>query len=108
MREAHKGCLDSAEAILFSSRIKYETVRHFAALCAGAAFCAAGFSVLTAAPSVAGYVNGYTRKDGTYVAPHYRSNPNSTQRDNYSTYGNTNPYTGKTGTKKCGLYNSCY
>jgi hypothetical protein len=54
------------------------------------------------------YVNGYTRKDGTYVAPHYRSNSNSTQRDNYSTYGNRNPYTGSYGTKKCGLYNNCY
>ena len=54
------------------------------------------------------YVRGYTRKDGTYVAPHYRSSPNRTQRDNYSTYGNYNPYTGKKGTRRCGLDNSCY
>ena len=54
------------------------------------------------------YVNGYTRSDGTYVQGHYRSSPNSTQRDNYSTYGNVNPYTGRTGTQKCGLYESCY
>ncbi len=45
------------------------------------------------------YVRGYTRSDGTYVAPHYRSNPNSTQADNWSTIGNVNPYTGKKGTK---------
>jgi len=38
---------------------------------------------------------------------HYRSSPNSTQRDNYSTYGNTNPYTGQRGTKRCGLYDGC-
>lgn len=43
-------------------------------------------------------VKGYTRKDGTYVAPHYRSSPNSSKHDNYSTQGNYNPYTGKRGT----------
>lgn len=45
-------------------------------------------------------VRGYTKKDGTYVAPHYRSNPNSTKLDNWSTKGNINPYTGKAGTKE--------
>lgn len=44
-----------------------------------------------------GYVQGYSRSDGTYVQPHYRTNPNNTQLDNYSTSGNYNPYTGKTG-----------
>jgi hypothetical protein len=44
------------------------------------------------------YVKGYTRKDGTYVQPHYRSNPNSTVTDNYSFKGNANPYTGQQGT----------
>src|SRR5688572_31518172 len=44
-------------------------------------------------------VRGYTRKDGTYVAPHYRTAPNSTKADNWSTKGNINPYTGKEGTK---------
>ena len=43
------------------------------------------------------YVNGYVRSDGTYVQPHFRSSPNSTQYDNYSTRGNTNPYTGQRG-----------
>ncbi len=45
------------------------------------------------------HVKGYTRKDGTYVAPHVRSSPNSTNADNWSTKGNVNPYTGKAGTK---------
>jgi len=45
------------------------------------------------------YVKGYTRKNGTYVAPHYRSSSNSTAKDNWSTKGNVNPYTGKRGTK---------
>ncbi len=40
---------------------------------------------------------GYVTKSGTYVAPHYSSTPNSTKLDNYSTKGNTNPYTGKRG-----------
>lgn len=43
------------------------------------------------------YVDGYTRSNGTYVSPHYRSSPNGTTMDNYSTQGNTNPYTGSTG-----------
>ena len=45
------------------------------------------------------YVSGYTNSYGTYVKPHYRSAPNKTVKDNYSTKGNTNPYTGKVGTK---------
>ena len=45
------------------------------------------------------YVQGYTRNDGTYVAPHYRSSPNSSTYDNYSTRGNVNPYTGQAGTR---------
>lgn len=43
-------------------------------------------------------VRGYTRKDGTYVAPHQQTNPNSSKYDNWSTKGNVNPYTGKKGT----------
>src|SRR5450755_4127357 len=43
-------------------------------------------------------VRGYTRKDGTYVAPYMRTEPNNTRLDNYSTQGNTNPYTGQPGT----------
>lgn len=43
------------------------------------------------------YVNGYSRKDGTYVPSHYRSDRNDTTLDNWSTKGNTNPYTGLSG-----------
>ena len=43
-------------------------------------------------------VDGYIRKDGTYVAPHIRTSPNSSRFDNYSTQPNVNPYTGKSGT----------
>ena len=44
-------------------------------------------------------VKGYHKKDGTYVPPHYQTNPNKTQRDNYSSKPNVNPRTGKAGTK---------
>ena len=43
------------------------------------------------------YVQGYVRKDGTYVPPHFRSSPNASKLDNFSTQGNTNPYTGERG-----------
>ncbi|MGL5336022.1 MAG: hypothetical protein ACRC9R_07750 [Enterovibrio sp.] len=46
------------------------------------------------------YVPAYTKSNGTRVSGHYRSGPTSTQRDNWSTQGNTNPHTGKAGTKK--------
>lgn len=45
------------------------------------------------------YVNAYVKKDGTTVQSHYRSGADSTADNNYSTKGNTNPYTGKEGTK---------
>lgn len=57
------------------------------------------------------FVRGYYRKDGTYVQPHYRSSPNSTTLDNWSTKGNVNPYTGKQGTRNpdgYGYDNSSY
>ena len=44
-------------------------------------------------------VKGYTKKSGKTVAPHDRTAPNKTEADNWSTRGNTNPETGKNGTK---------
>jgi hypothetical protein len=44
-------------------------------------------------------VRGYIKKDGTYVQPHVRSSPDGAKYNNWSTKGNTNPYTGKDGTK---------
>ncbi|MEQ8226742.1 MAG: hypothetical protein RIA64_01550 [Rhodospirillales bacterium] len=55
-------------------------------------FCAA-----TGAAYADDYVRGYFKSDGTYVAPHYRSSPNNTPYDNWSTRGNVNPYTGQQG-----------
>ena len=41
----------------------------------------------------------YTRSDGTYVQGHWRSSPDSSYNNNYSTQGNYNPYTGQSGTQ---------
>jgi opacity protein-like surface antigen len=44
------------------------------------------------------WVDPYTRKDGTYVSGHYRSNPDGNPYNNWSYPGNVNPYTGKQAT----------
>lgn len=55
--------------------------------------------VSTAANAGSNTVRGYVKRDGTYVMPHARTNPNATTHDNWSTRPNVNPYTGKIGTK---------
>jgi hypothetical protein len=45
-------------------------------------------------------VRGYYKPStGRYIMPHYRTSPNRTKWDNWSTKGNYNPYTGKKGHK---------
>lgn len=44
-------------------------------------------------------VGGSVRSNGTYVMPHVRSNSDGRAFNNYSTRGNVNPYTGRTGTR---------
>jgi hypothetical protein len=51
-------------------------------------------------------VKGYYRKNGTYVAPHSRTSPNHNFYDNWSTKGNSNPYTGQPGYKTSPSKNS--
>ncbi len=45
-------------------------------------------------------VSGHFRSNGSYVPPYAATNPNATQRDNYGTIGNVNPYTGAVGTRR--------
>lgn len=45
-------------------------------------------------------VKSYVKKDGTYVESHKKSKKDDTTLNNWSTKGNTNPYTGKKGNKK--------
>lgn len=59
-----------------------------------------GYGYGTGSSSQSESVDGYTRKDGTYVEPYKRTKANNTDDDNYSTRGNYNPWTGKTGAKK--------
>lgn len=43
-------------------------------------------------------VRGYYKPStGRYVVPHYKTTPNRSKFDNFSTKGNYNPYTGKKG-----------
>lgn len=54
--------------------------------------------LVASAPAMAQtMVDGYIRKDGTYVAPHIRSEPNQQRFDNYNAQGNVNPYSGQRG-----------
>ena len=45
------------------------------------------------------YQSGYVKTSGTYVQSHFKTTSNYTNLDNYSTVGNTNPYTGVKGTR---------
>lgn len=65
------------------------------------------FSGLIAQSQV--YVNGYYKSNGTYVAPHYRTAPDSNPYNNYSFPGNYNPNKGKVTTgSKSSYLNSYY
>ena len=44
-------------------------------------------------------VKPHIRKDGTFVEGHRRTNPDRSKFNNFSTEGNTNPFTGKEGTE---------
>ena len=61
-------------------------------------FALACLSAMPASASADTYVRGHVRQDGTYVQPHYRTNPDSNRFNNYSTQGNTNPHNGQAGT----------
>lgn len=43
------------------------------------------------------HVRGYFKSNGTYVAPYYKTSPDSYKYNNWSTNGNYNPFTGKRG-----------
>jgi len=61
-------------------------------------FASLALIVLSTSAVAQTYVAPYVKQDGTYVEGHYKSQPNNTKTDNYSSQGNTNPYTGKEGT----------
>ena len=69
-------------------------------------------SVTYSVPSTMNYntttVSGYTRSNGTYVQSHVRTMPNNTNWDNFSTRGNSNPFTGSTGYRARDYSSSAY
>jgi hypothetical protein len=54
------------------------------------------------------YVRGYTRRDGTQVQGHYRSDPDGIKSNNYSYPGNTNPYHSGSGSNGSGTQGGSY
>lgn len=56
-----------------------------------------GLFIVAGVADAAVRVRGYFRSSGTYVQPSYRSSPDSSRYNNYSSRGNYNPYTGKRG-----------
>ena len=54
------------------------------------------------------WVRGHYRSNGTYVQSHYRSDPDRSFRNNWSTYPNINPYTGKMGTRRTPSHSSSH
>ena len=55
-------------------------------------------AIFICSAAFAEHVDGYMRKNGTYVQGYERSSPNSTVKDNYSYVDSSNPYTGQKGT----------
>jgi len=45
------------------------------------------------------YQKGYLKSDGAYIEGHYKTQPNDTNSDNFSTSGNLNPYTRQSGNR---------
>ncbi len=58
-----------------------------------------GISITGAYAGSSVRVKTYKKKDGTVVQSHRKTSPDKSKRDNFSTKGNINPYTGKEGTK---------
>jgi hypothetical protein len=50
------------------------------------------------------YVRPHIQRDGDFVGGHYRTNPNNSTLDNYSTRPNYNPYSGRTGRRGGSLF----
>ncbi len=63
------------------------------------AFLMLGISISETYAKSSHRVRGYTKKSGTYVAPHRKTNPDRSKLNNWSTKENYNPYTGKKGLK---------
>lgn len=83
-----------------SSGLSFRGASHSAPAGSPSGFSGASYRNSPSSGSQGGpvWVNGYYRRDGTYVQPHYRTAPDGNISNNWSTSPNVNPYTGKTGT----------
>ena len=61
------------------------------------AILAFGFITVNSVSAYSYRAGGYYRSSGTYVQPYYKTSPDSTRWNNYSTRENYNPYTGNKG-----------
>ena len=75
-------------------------MKHFAVIVALVLTVPATVFAKGGSPGGSHAVSGHTKKNGTYVQPHRATNPNGTQRDNWSSKPNVNPHTGKPGQKE--------
>ena len=66
--------------------------------------CALALVLVTEAAMAYVWVNSYCKSNGTCVQGHYRSNPDGNFYNNWSTYPNVNPFTGKRGTRRTPRY----
>jgi hypothetical protein len=62
-------------------------------------FCLLLAGVVEASAQGIDYVRPSIRRDGTVTDGHFRTSPNSTRLDNFSTRGNQNPFTGQRGSR---------
>jgi hypothetical protein len=65
---------------------------------------ALGAALLVSSAYAQTRVDGYFRRNGTYVPPHYRSTPDHNPYNNWSYPGNSNPYTGERATGRPDTY----
>ncbi len=58
-----------------------------------------GLSLFSIAEAYSVRVRGHRRPStGRFIMPHFRTSPNNSRWDNWSTRGNINPHTGRRGT----------
>ena len=67
---------------------------------AAAVLVGAALAVSVTPASADEYVSGYYRSNGTYVGGYHRTDADGLSGNNYSHYGNYNPYTQRYGTHR--------
>lgn len=79
-----------------------------ALLIAGVSLAMTPGATVSAACSGSTYVRGYFRSNGTYISGYWRTCPDAYRWNNYSSWGNYNPYTGRYGSRYDDSFNYGY